>query len=383
MRMSRLLLPALGLPAMLLLGPATPSARSQAGGAAQPVEILTADRVELKGHFYPGKGGRNAPTVLLLHAIGEDSRSAEWVGLAQALNAAGYAVLRFDFRGHGASTTVQPGVPNINPAAARRGFWDERENQAYVRGAAKRPTTISDKQFDQKYYLRILANDVAAAKAFLDERNDAGECNSGNLFLVGAKEGATIGAIWLNGEWNRFKVIFPPQFPGGLAKLDLQDAEGASVTAAVWLSMTSSLGGTAVSPSAILYKAAATNKVPMAFFYGEADAKAKQTAVATGKAFKLKKSENPFTFAVAVPRSEKLAGSKLLAKSLGTGQNIIAYFDGVQKGKTFSSKSRNAMTDSWAWQWQQAGTVRVMQQPAKVRGELRFFGFAPFLAATR
>ena len=115
------------------------------------------------------EGPRDAgETVLLLHGYGEDCKSAGWISLAKALNEKGYAVLRFDFRGHGDSKAVEPGMPNANPMLAVPGFWDQAENRTGIRGVKGRPTEIDAKHFTPGYH-RILANDIAAAKAFLDK----------------------------------------------------------------------------------------------------------------------------------------------------------------------------------------------------------------------
>jgi pimeloyl-ACP methyl ester carboxylesterase len=189
------------------------------------VDIVTVDQVELKGKYFPSTKGKNAPCVLMLHAIGEteNSTNKEWYTLARTLQKRGYAVLIFDFRGHGESKIVKPGTPNPNPQLAVKGFWDENFNQKFVKGlVAKkpRPTEINFKDFSPEYYT-FLCNDIAAAKAFLDDRNDAGECNSGNLILIGAKDGATLGALWLNSECQRHRFV-PDGF--GQGQLD-KDAE--------------------------------------------------------------------------------------------------------------------------------------------------------------
>src|SRR5262249_36781497 len=116
---------------LLALTPRT--ARAQGPGAApEAVTLLTADQVELQAHYYPSNKGKTAPVVLLLHALDEDSKKAEWTSLAKALQAKGYAVLRFDFRGHGDSTNIkQPGKPDRIPALSVHGFWDEKPNQLY------------------------------------------------------------------------------------------------------------------------------------------------------------------------------------------------------------------------------------------------------------
>ncbi|MCI0459859.1 MAG: alpha/beta hydrolase [Gemmataceae bacterium] len=382
MRPCRVLPVSLALSAAVLVGLAPPAFPQPDGKGPQPVEFVSADRVELKGHFYPGSKGRNSPTVMLLHALGEDCKKAEWISLAKALNKAGYAVLRFDFRGHGDSTTVQPGKPHPNPAVAERGFWDEKDNAYNIKGykttGGTRPTTIDHKYFTPAYY-RVLANDLVAAKAFLDERNDQNECNSGHLIVLGAKEGATIGAIWLNGEFHRFKVVKP--LSATLAKLDVQNPEGNNVAAAVWLSITSGFsskqGTQQVNVASTLYKAGAENKVPMTFFYAKGDEKALKTAKDCEKRLRLNKTDYTMTAAVEVKGGEKFSGSALLSKTLGTEAAIVRYLDNVMKERRGSWKSRNAMTDAYAWQWQLSG--RVVQQPAKARGNLMFNSFAAFM----
>ena len=67
--------------------------------ASTDVSFKAADGFALTGTFYPvGKGG---PAILLLHQCNADRRIYEQ--LATMLNAAGYNVLAFDFRGFGGS----------------------------------------------------------------------------------------------------------------------------------------------------------------------------------------------------------------------------------------------------------------------------------------
>src|SRR5947209_6092069 len=70
----------------------------------QRVPITTADGVELDGTFYRGRGGRDTPAVMMVHKYGSDRSKSDWIGLAGALQQAGYAVLSFDLRGHGQTT---------------------------------------------------------------------------------------------------------------------------------------------------------------------------------------------------------------------------------------------------------------------------------------
>src|SRR5262249_44912517 len=91
-------------------------------GNAEEVQFSTIDEVQLWGMYYPSARGKKAPIVLLLHKVGRSSSLDNWPALAQDLQKAGYAVLRFDFRGHGNSNTVQPG------------FWQDKANQKLVKG---------------------------------------------------------------------------------------------------------------------------------------------------------------------------------------------------------------------------------------------------------
>src|SRR4051812_16610826 len=99
--LQRLPLPVALAALTLLLRPAAAPAQEM----PKAVEFNTVDGVEIHGTFYPS-GKPKARTVLMLHDFGEHSRKAEWVKLAKALQAKDYAVLTFDFRGHGESTKV-------------------------------------------------------------------------------------------------------------------------------------------------------------------------------------------------------------------------------------------------------------------------------------
>src|SRR5262249_25012845 len=79
-----------GLAAVLALLLAAPGGRAQET-KAERAKFETADGVEIEGLWYAGTR-RNAPCVLLLHALGEDSRKQYWQDLAKTLNKKGYAV---------------------------------------------------------------------------------------------------------------------------------------------------------------------------------------------------------------------------------------------------------------------------------------------------
>jgi len=300
-----------------LFGSATAHAQAR-------VKFDTCDGVELHGTWY-GKDGK-ATTVILLHTIGGSSKQDGWDRLAKALNDKGFAVLSFDFRGHGDSTSIQPS------------FWRQAHNMS-VRGGPK-AETISYKDYQKGYY-PILVNDIAAAKAFLDSRNDigSGECNSRSIILIGAQEGAVLGTMWLASEWYRYKMV-------NAFKLD-DRPEGKNVSACVWLSMTGSqpeLGNW-------LKLIGKDKHVPMGFLYGATDNTA--ATFAQKWARDLKGTSMPtkkYTAAEAIPKSN-LAGHALLRKDLPTVEKIVDYCTGVTESITAPNHD-NIEFEKKAYAWQ-------------------------------
>jgi hypothetical protein len=361
------------LAAALLAVLARPASAQKNANEAQPVTIVTADLVELKGHFYPSAKGAGAPAVMLLHALNEDSKKGGWIALAKALQKEGYAVLRFDFRGCGDSTTVKPGAPAAKPGMPpKRGFWTERDNQTYYKGLVQKlPTSIDLKQFNPGYY-PILINDIAAAKAWLD----TAPCNSNNLTLIGAKDGAVLGAIWLYSEWSRYRVVPDPRLMKEVP--DLENPEGQAVTAAIWLSMTPTLGSRSVSLATLLHKAAAENKTAMLFFAAKGDTAGRKTALALEKVFKNgkgKKSNVAPSTGVGDPGLDgKIVGSALLTG--GVPAALAGWLKGTEKDKNVR-KSEAEARDPYVWLVPVG--ARLVPRQARVRGQLMFFNYLPFV----
>jgi pimeloyl-ACP methyl ester carboxylesterase len=71
-----------------------------AGGVSE-VSFLTADSVTIAATYYTPPAAP-APAVILMHMLGRSRQS--WVEFADSLRSRGFAVLTFDFRGHGQST---------------------------------------------------------------------------------------------------------------------------------------------------------------------------------------------------------------------------------------------------------------------------------------
>src|SRR5579864_2187118 len=221
---------------------------------SEAVKCKPVDGVTIKGKFYPGEN-YNSPTLLMLHNVNENSKKKNWLNLAAKLQEKGYSVLTFDFRGHGDSTTVDAET-----------FWKLPFNAANVPGGRDKALSIENK-FDKKY-LPALINDIAAAKAFLDKKNDAKECNSSRLILIGAETGATLGAIWLKAEWQRYKARIN-NFNGqplvdrfGPVPDLTKPPEGSAVITCIWLSISPTVGSRQANLYSLLYKAAKERAIP-------------------------------------------------------------------------------------------------------------------------
>jgi pimeloyl-ACP methyl ester carboxylesterase len=301
LRVSRCLLPSVA--ACLFL--AIPSASKTA--EIERVKFETVDQVEIHGTYYGSDKGTKAPCVLMLHAIGGNSQQEGWDDLAKKLQAKGFAVLTFDFRGHGDSTSVGPN------------FWTAPGNTTIKR--PKQKDTLSYKDFTNSLNYANMVQDIAAAKRYLDKRNDASDCNSGNVIVIGAESGATLGALWITTEWHRRRMstnLIP-------TARDLQ-LEGQDIAAGVWLSIAQSLPRW-TSPRIADWVGPLKDKVPMYFLYGAQDKKAATFADhMVNKVLKERDKKTKLPTGKLGITGTKLAGAELLGKrSLDTADKIVKY----------------------------------------------------------
>jgi hypothetical protein len=302
---------ALGLGGFCFLTSPTALAQNE----PEKVSFETVDEVELQGTYYPSNQGTKSPCVLMLHDLSTNGGSVawnDWANLTTKLQKNGFAVLQFDFRGYGKSTTVHPA------------FWKAPDNSK-IRGANVRKSEIHHRDFAASY-LPVLVNDIAAARRFLDEKNDAKQCNSRNLILIGAQEGATLGALWLATEWQRR----PPRQNG--ANLP---PYGEDVAAAVWLSILPTLGHS-LRPEFQVRKwlGPLRDRTPMFFLYGDEDRTA--SALATELCDRVLKIDVPPRPRFTGSKSFKTqaAGAGLLAqRSLSADEKILSYLTNVLKSR--------------------------------------------------
>ncbi|MBY0525969.1 MAG: alpha/beta hydrolase [Gemmataceae bacterium] len=276
-----------------LVGPTRPAPTP----GREEIVFSTPDGVQLAGTWYPSKKHADAPCVLLLHDVG--SSQASWERLALALQERDFAVLTFDFRGHGESTAVN------------EAFWRDPINVKLARGNPAKPKDrIAHKDFDPRY-LPVLINDIAAARMAIDRKNDEGECNSRKLVIMGAQQGATLGTLWLYTEWHRFEI-------NPRTGQKVTSADGRRIVGACWLSLNPKLGGRAVPAADWLVPLSLEKKVPMTFLYGTEDPPAADFVRELSRQTKASKVFRPFT---DKPLRTREAGTLLLP--LGTCERTL------------------------------------------------------------
>lgn len=311
----------------------------------EPVSFKTFDGVLLKGSFYPSSKGGNAPIVMLLHKYGQDRSKGDWEALAKKLQEAGYALLSFDFRGHGESKTIDP-----------EKFWNYPPNEKfYTKKIDPKKRTIDIKDFRPSYVPYLIA-DLVAARQDIDNRNDNGGCNSSNIVLIGAEEGAAVGMLWLATEYFR-ESIYPvnlgrlpnaPPIPLIIQQgLRMDRAAAEDVAGAIWLTYTRNPSKVSVPYykfSPLIPKM--REQVPMWFAHGAEDtvgaADANYMFGTFLRADKLKDKAD-FTSKYAIPKT-KLRGAAMLGKPEINVEETVEKFlkKMVERRPNEAKKNRNA-----------------------------------------
>lgn len=314
---------------------------------AKPVSFLSADGVELQGSLYKSaKNPGDSPCVILLHSIKADPNKGDWSGLAQLLANKGFNVLRFDFRGHGNSTVVDPKL-----------FWDNPVNvAAFPALARKKANKLELKDLQNvrpAYFMTMLVNDVMAARVDLDKANDAGEVNTGSVYLIGATDAAPVGMLYMAVEWTRPQVI--SQVMGNLMTLPPDrrqvpvnsDMAGRDVAGAVWLSPVPVNNATEVAMKRwVTDYPDLRDKNSVLCLYGDGDVNGKKASLfirdemliaepRDRKLTKLKYTD------VRDVKGSKNVGVELLGKDLGTEKLIVDYLETLEKDRKNVTKTVN------------------------------------------
>lgn len=304
------------------LGSSSPAtAQSTDTDNKKAVTFETADEVKLTGTFYRGLKGTDSPCVLMLHPFKGDRSKGGWDGLASELQAKGFAVLTFDFRGHGGSTGV------------RDKFWSFDQNKNGIKGGnnlrTKGQITVND--FKNSYW-PVLLNDIAAARNYLDLQNDAQKCNSSTIIVIGAQEGASLGIGWMCHEWDRrvvpsgtavYSVGTQPRIPGEdfacgvwLGPVDRSPTSGTSFRLREWIGRANPL----------------RESTPFYVLYGKQDVNSAQCVPNLMTA--IRKPPENVRNKHSVDKDEglatKLPGQDLIGNNaLGINQKIVGYIEEV------------------------------------------------------
>ena len=338
----------------------------------ETVKVDTVDGVRLHAHFY-ASSKKSAPTVILLHPIGEgkSSKMAEWRELAETLQKANYSVIMFDFRGHGESTSIQDD----------KLFWSKPANAKYVTKSKNSSSAIDVKDYIKQgqSYLPVLINDIAAVRAYLDRRNDdTKDCNTSSLIVIGAENGATLGAIWMNAEWHRFRYAPPPNFVGSVVipKYVERTPEGKDIIASVFLSIQPGLEKRQVNLTNVLKVACKENAASAVFVVGKEDTKNAALAKTLEKNLKVKDSKR-HNLIFASELDTNLIGTNLLKKGLGTIKGIVEHLDQVVEDRQNPRVDREFRDTFYVW-----GSASKFSPAKNKKGEknLNFDDYNKFVA---
>lgn len=314
--------------------------------AAETVTLTTGDGAKLAARFYPSsQPGGKSPAVIVIDDLGDDARPAVCDDLARQLAGDGCAVLCFEFRGHGKSRKVEPE------------FWDDPNNKALVKGAKGDSPPEEVKFADFKPgYLPTLVNDVAAARAHLERRNDARECNTAQMFVIGYGRGAAVGQLWLASEWARFRV-------SGLQAKLASRPEGRDVAGCVWVGPRAALDGRTVPMLDLMKRTEAKRSTFVGLIHDAGDDETARFARQCEDAFNLK-DKSPLVATRSVPHSTKsTSGQGAVSEKVG------AFVAGMRKTQELPPWNDRDFGDRrYVWTFRGSPLVE-----AKDEGEHQFF----------
>ena len=308
--------------AALLLAPwAAGAARG-----AEAVTLTTGDGVKLSARYFAGNLGAKSPAVIVLGDLDEARPAGD--DLAGRLAKAGCTVLCFDFRGCGRSKSVESE------------FWDSATNQQLVKGykADAPPEEIQFADF-KPGYLPALVNDVAAARAHLERRNDARECNAGQLYLIGFGRGATIGQLWVASEWSRHRVT-------GTQNKVASKPEGRDVAGCVWVGPRFVLDKQSVPMFDLLKRSLAKKSALAGLIHDPDDAEGARFARQCQDALNVK-DKAPLVVVRAAERGTKSLGSRAeVDEQIG---KIVAGMRKVQEQPLWENRNFGDRRYAWAF----------------------------------
>jgi hypothetical protein len=285
---------------------------------SEEITFFTADHVEVAGTYYEGGRGKLSPCVLFLHRFGGDRKQPGWSKLALSLQQKGYAVLSFDFRGHGQSTSVGPD------------YWSVPLHKSLKPVPNTPANTIRLEQFTRLVQLATLVNDIRAAKRVLDMKSRDGHCDSSNLFVVGAETGASLGILWIDAEWQRWRMA-----KDNNGRPQKQGQEALDIAGALWLSVNAKWTGKHQAPMENWLGSPLRERTPMGFIYGADDSKGKERSVAAFEKLTnaAKESMHKFSASFGVPKTSLSGNELLIDERLSVCNSATSYFETIMESR--------------------------------------------------
>jgi hypothetical protein len=335
----------------------------QAQAKASPPEeetFITADGIQLHGLFHrSAKSPGTDPVVILLYPPGKDNNmlKGDWGGLANRLAESGYNVFRFDWRGHGKSNDIKDTTKFWQNSIT--GPW----NLKFIKDAPPRKpikdTFYYKDLINPGSYMPVYLTDLAAVRAQLDLKNDAGDVNTSSIYLIGAEGAAAIGIIWMAAEWNRPQFAPTPNQLGMSPRYEYVpqqlrgdfESAGNDISGAVWLSgsrpmsmskavVNGAISGILPNGSRMMVTPKIRDNNPMLFLYaaqdkkGEGEAKYFHVEALVGKGDP-KNGLRPLNanYLKTIAKGGALSGVGLLGdnEKLGTETDIMKFLDAQQQ----------------------------------------------------
>ncbi len=207
-------------------------------------DFMTKDYVLLSGIFYPGNADIETVPVILFHEQGRSHE--EFAPLIEAMKKKGYAILAFDFRGHGDSTQrfvpvkkqanptqtgmmpgMQPGMVMPQQRKPKKlppgmgggvpGLSDRDENVVMPFNPAMlqqqqlqpqqppQPTEYLEADFGKEDYTNMYKYDYIPFYHFLTVENNKEKLNLNKLVIVGLGMGGSVGGKLSRELWGKAK----------------------------------------------------------------------------------------------------------------------------------------------------------------------------------
>ncbi|MEZ6138933.1 MAG: hypothetical protein R3B84_00035 [Zavarzinella sp.] len=183
----------------------------------EKVGIKTNDGLSLGGLWFPAsskeeKRNKEPDAVIMMPDFGHEVYSKHqgwdmrWVNMAEKISQKGFGVLLFDWRGHGMSG---PDIGTRIFTGQRQTLFEKDLANRNQWGAAVTTIDAIDCKYFKPNYWPFLFNDLAAARYYLDQKNDNQAVNSGRIWIVTEGRAAHFASGFIASEFRRNSVYTP------------------------------------------------------------------------------------------------------------------------------------------------------------------------------